>query len=102
MPLRPLNDTVIVEPDENMYVDNNPEVVRIASEGIIKLPEGNSLEKVANTGKIVSWGEKCKYSSLFNVGKRVMFKQYGGNTFYHEGQKLKTFIEEEILAIYET
>ena len=101
MPLRPLNNSIFVELDENDYVDSNPDVVRIAKEGKIILPESNSLEKMANTGKIISWGEECKYKGFFMVGKRVLIKRYGGSNFYHEGKKLRVLLEDELLAIYD-
>ena len=101
MPLRPVNDTIIVEPDENQFLDSNPEVVRIAREGIIAIPEMNTLEKVANTGKLITWGERCRYKNLFQPGMKVMFKPFGGCVFYHEGKRLISFVEEEILALYD-
>ncbi len=101
MPLRPLNDTLIIEQDDNQFNDANAEVVRIAREGIIKLPEVNSLEKMADTGTIISWGDGCKQKSLFKIGMKVMFKPFGGHAFYHEGKRLRSFVEEEILAIYD-
>ena len=100
MPIRPLNDTIFIEPDENQFFDSNPEVVRIAKEGLIALPEDCSIEKAANTGLIISWGDKCSYKEHYRVGMKVMFRQFGGCYFYHEGKRLKSLLEDEILGIY--
>ena len=102
MKLRPLNDAIIIEPDNNQILDSNPEIVRIAKEGLIQLPDSHSLEKSANTGTIISWGDKCKYKDLYKIGCKVMFKLFGGFTFYYDGKKLKSLIEDELIAIYET
>jgi len=88
--LRPLNDTIIIERDEN-----------ITHEGLIKMPDMNSIEKVANTGTLVSWGEQCRYKNLFKPGMKVMFKQFGGCKFKHEGRELLSLIEEELLCLYD-
>ena len=88
--LRPVNDTIIIERDENL-----------THNGLIKLPDLNTLEKVANTGKLVTWGERCRYKNLFKPGMKVMFKQFGGCKFTHEGRELLSLVEEELLAIYD-
>jgi len=99
--LRVLNDYVLVEPEENHYVSDNPEVVRIAQEGIIVLPDNNSVVRRASTGKVVSCGPHCHYK--FNHGQRVYFKQWDIESFYHmvDGKKLRFFAEHEINAVEE-
>lgn len=99
--LRVLNDYLLVEPDNNHYVDNNVEVVRIAKEGIIQLPENNSLVRRACTGKVVSCGSKCHYP--FKPGQKVYFKQWDIDSFYHDldGRRLRFFAEHEINAVDE-
>lgn len=101
MPLRVLNDYLLVEPDENHYVDGNVEVVRIAKEGLIQLPEQNSLTRRASTGKVVSCGSKCVYP--FKHGQKVYFKQWDIESFYHlvDGKRLRFFAEHEINAVDE-
>ena len=102
MPCRPLNDCVFVEPDPYEAYVSNPEVARIIREGVIALPELNTVEKVSNTGSLISWGDACKYKHYFKPGAKVMFKQFGGNYFYDaDGKKLLTLLEEELLAIYD-
>ena len=100
MLFKPLNDTVIIERDENIFTSSNSEVSRIASEGVIKLPDMNSLEKIAYTGQLVTWGDKCRYKADYEVGRKIMFKQFGGHKFEHDGKELWIFIEEELLAVY--
>lgn len=101
MPLRVLNDYVLVEPEENHYVSDNPEVVRIAQEGVIVLPENNSVVHRANAGKVVSCGPHCHYK--FKYGQKVYFKQWDIESFYHmlDGKKLRFFSEHEINAVEE-
>lgn len=99
--LRVLNDYVLIEPEENHYVSDNPEVVRIAKEGTILLPENNSIEKRACTGTVVSCGSKCHYP--FKPGQKVYFKQWDIESFYHnlDGRRLRFFAEHEINAVDE-
>lgn len=101
MAIRPLNDTIFLEPEPYKAYDSNPEIMRILAEGVLSLPEQNTVEKVSNIGTIISWGDRCRYKEHFEVGKRVMFKQFGGAYFYHEGKKLLSILEEELLAIYD-
>ena len=97
MPLRLLNDTVLVYPDPNHYVSDNSEVIRIASEGLIKLPDSNSLEKKADSGVIVSFGQKCFYN--FTVGQRVYYPQWTSPCYIiSEGSRYRFFKEYELLA----
>lgn len=101
MPLRVLNDYVLVEPCANHFVDTNAEVVRIAEEGLIQLPEQNSLERRANTGKVVSCGPRCIYP--FKLDQKVYFKQWDVNSCYHyeSGKRFRFFVEHEIIAVEE-
>ena len=101
MSLRVLNDYLLVEPDPNHYVSDNPEVVRIAKEGLIQIPNNNSIEHRANSGTVVSCGSKCYYR--FKPGQKVYFKQWDIESFYHmiNGKKLRFFAEHEINAVDE-
>lgn len=101
MALRVLNDYLLVEPDDNHFVDGNVEVVRIAKEGVIVLPDNNSLVRRSNTGKVISCGPKCFYR--FKPGQKVYFKQWDIESFYYniEGKKLRFFAEHEINAVEE-
>jgi len=99
--VRVLNDFVLVEPDPNHFVADNPEIERIVSEGLIKLPDNNSLEKRSASGSVVSCGPKCHYD--FKVGQKVYYGQWGSYSFYHfiNGKKLRFFSEHEIIAAEE-
>ena len=100
MRLRPLNDVVIIEPDDNHFVSDNLEVVKIAQAGTIILPEDNSLEKKANTGYVVSWGYSCEYN--FKVGQKVWFPQWTTPCYFQDGDKrYRFFREHELNAVDE-
>ena len=100
MSLKPLNDNIIIEQDEMEFVDENPEVQRILKEGTIIAPDKNSAIKSANTGTIVSWGDRCNYK--YKVGQKIMFGRFGGSNFFHNDKKYRMLKEWELLAIYES
>ena len=61
MPLRPLNDNIIIDPDP-IDIDDF-EVKRVSDSGILVIPDiaKSKVVKVSPMGKIVSWGSRCKY-----------------------------------------
>ena len=59
MRLRPINDTVIVEPDPILK-----------HEGLIVLSDKNSVEKISPYATVVSWGNKC--TNHFKVGQKIL------------------------------
>lgn len=93
MRIRPLNDTVIIEPD--------PKVKEIDT--FLELPEKNSLEKRSHYGTVVSFGSKCKYK--FHEGQRIILDRwsvYGNDTYFiWEGKKYRFIREQEINAVIE-
>mgnify|MGYP001565593491 CR=1 FL=1 len=99
MRLRPLNDVVIVDPSDNHFVSDNTEVVRIANEGTILLPESNSLEKKSNNGRIVSWGPNCVHK--FKTGQRVWYPQWTSPCYFMNGEKRYRFFREYELNMVE-
>jgi len=95
MRFKPLNDRIIIKRYKDEYVDDNPEVARIAREGIIKLPDTSEtlLKKRASYGEIISWGDKCRYKDQYKVGQKIAFAQFAFTKF--EG------FEDDIIAIKE-
>ena len=93
-----MNDYLLIKPDENEYVDENPNVVRILKEGTIILPEAyeGALKKSPMTGKVVTWGDKCRYSFL--AGDHVIFSRFSGAPFYMGDVKYLLIVERDLLA----
>ena len=100
MPLRMLNDYVLVVPEENHFVCENPEVTRILNEGTILAPEENSLTNKANSGIVISYGPKCHYK--FRHGQKVYFPQWVKPSYYFDGGiRYRFFCEHELNAVEE-
>lgn len=101
MPLRVLNDFLLVIPDEHEFVDENPEVARILKEGLIKLPEKFEgwFKKVPMSGKVISWGDKCRYQ--YQEGDRIIFARYAGANLVQDGKKYLVLKEHDLHAKFE-
>lgn len=103
MRLRPLNDAIILETPESLIpVDSNSNVVRIASEGTIALPEYNTLMKVSNEGNVISCGPKCHYP--FKVGQKVFIEDVNKSSpdfRVVKGVRYRVVREHEILCVCE-
>ena len=100
MRLIPLNDVLIIEPDPNHFVSDNPEVVEIAKTGLIQLPNNNSLEKKSNSGEVISFGPDCHYP--FKHGQKVYFSQWTTPMYVFVGEKRYRFLREyELHAVDE-
>ena len=82
MQLRPLGDTLIVEPDP---------IVKY--EGSLVMPEKNTIEKISPYATIVSAGEGCKH--VYMVGQRILIDKFADKpmNFEFEGKKYR-FIKE--------
>ncbi len=101
--LRPLNDTLIIEPDPYEIVDDNPEVVSAVESGLIQLPDKNSLKKRSCYATVVSAGEGCEYK--FRPGKRLLisrwFDQKANSYLTWEGQRMRFTKEHYVNAVVE-
>lgn len=100
MPLRPLNDTVVIIPDgELIPVDESQTVIDAVKSGLIVIPEKNSLMKLSEYGTVVSWGPKVK--APFKVGDRINYNQFAEKPVLHfEGDaKYRLILEHYIRAI---
>jgi len=90
MPLRPLNDVLIVEPDPILKY-----------QGAIIMPEKNSEEKISNFATVVSYGPKCYYK--YHVGQRIIIDRFRDRPQYviSEGKKYRLINESYIHAVIE-
>jgi len=92
MPLRPLNDVVIIEPDENLKY-----------EGILEMPDNNNFDKRSYFATIVSCGPECKYK--FKPGQRILLERWAeeGRDSYVlvDGKRLRFIFERYIHAVME-
>ena len=92
MRLRPLNDNIIIEPDKmNEY------------KGTLHIPDTAEFayKKVAPTGVIVSWGDRCIYKKNYEVGKRIYFRQFSGTSLKFEGKDFRVITEWDLIGICE-
>lgn len=92
MRLRPLNDNIIIEPDEEKKY-----------EGILSIPDTveAAYKKVAPTGTIVSWGDRCKYKELYKVGKKIYFRQFSGTNIKFKDSNLRVITELDLIGLCE-
>lgn len=94
MLLRPLFDTLIVEPDPILKY-----------EGLILLPDKNSEEKISPFATVVSWGGSCKHK--YKVGQKIILPtvnaaNYSAPTYYILNEiKYRMVKEHEINGIIE-
>ena len=96
MPLRPLNDFVIVEPDP-IEIDD-PEVRRIHNSGLLEIPEiaKSRLMKITPRGTIISWGSTCKYK--YSVNDKVYFAQFAGSKLNYNDKEYRILLEADLIA----
>ncbi len=82
MRLRPLNDTIIVEPEPIVKYEGN-----------LIMPDKNSIEKISPFAVVVSCGGDCHYP--FKAGQRVILDRFIDKpmNFEFEGKKYR-FIKE--------
>lgn len=83
MPLKPINDTVIIEVQKNIAVDTDQKVLDVVKRGLIVLPEKNSIFKISNRAKVVSSG-----SNAFSSGQEIIYNQFADRPFWHEGYRI--------------
>ena len=102
MRIKPLNNYIVLEMENDYVMDNNPEISRIVKEGKVLLPEKNTLEKVAAWGRVAVAGNGCIYP--FKKLDRVMIEHNLYNSFpywYEEGGKMYRIVKESMLALVE-
>lgn len=87
MRLRPLNDTVIIEPEtELMAVDTDQTVLDAIKSNIIILPEKNMVMKISNKAKVVSYGPKCPYK--FKEDQVIYYDQFADTPAWYGKYRL--------------
>jgi co-chaperonin GroES (HSP10) len=98
MPLRPLNDSIILEPEPEEFVDVSPEVEKAIREGKILLPEKyeSFFKKVAMRGTVISCGDKCRYN--WKHGDKVIYGRFCGAPLPIKDKKYRVIREYEALA----
>lgn len=96
MPLKPLEDRVVVRPDESEEV----------TAGGIVLPD-KAKEKqqrgsvvAVGPGKLLDSGERAV--PAVKVGDKVLFGKYAGNEIKVDGEELKIMRESDLLAKLES
>lgn len=101
MRLRPINDTVIIEPDTDLVpVDNDQVVLNALKSNIVLLPEKNMIMKISNEAKVISYGRDCHYK--FKPDQRIIYDQFKSSPWYEDDNKRYRFIKyHNIIAVYE-
>ena len=101
MSLRPLHDTLVVEHEDSELVDVNESSHDAIKSGLLVIPEYNSLEKISQFAKVVSYGPKCKHK--FQIGQRIMIERFRDTPYwvYVEGKKYRLIRESYVLATIE-
>ena len=92
MRLKPLNDTLIVKLDEDQWRHiKKPELIEVPDAVI------GAYKKRANSGLVVSWGNRCRYD--YKVGERVFFSAVDYRPGFKTDEDDYRFVAEyEILA----
>jgi len=100
MPLRPLNDSILLKPKPHEYVnDLAPEVRDALKTGKLVLPEKyeGALKKVVGEGHIVSWGNTCRYK--YREGQKIYYGQFAGAKMKFGEDTLLVIRENDALAL---
>jgi len=90
MRLRPLNDVVIVKPEP---IERH--------EGLIKLPDKNTVEKISPWATVISCGPLCNYK--FKHGQRIRYERHRdtGRYEYIDGVKHRIIYEDYVQLVEE-
>lgn len=99
MPLRPLNDTIIIKPDPEEFADDlSVDVQNALKSGTIVIPEKyqDYFKKVAMRGTVVSCGSSCKYD--WKNGERIIYGRFCGAPLPHPYKEYRIIREYEALA----
>ena len=90
MKLRPLNNVLIVKPDEI-----------IKYQGLIVLPQKNTEEKISFLATVISFGDKCTYR--FKKGQRVIIDRFRDKPFNLgvDNEKYRLITEDYVHGVIE-
>lgn len=89
MTLQPLDDRLLVEPEE----DQAP----ARTQGGIYLPD--SAKEKPRTAKVVAVGTDEDLQEKIQVGDRILYGKYGGDEIELEGKKYLILQRNEVLAV---
>ena len=92
MPLKPLDDRVVVEPLDAEETTSGGIVLPDAAQE--KQQRGKVL--AVGPGRLLDSGERCAVS--VKVGDEVLFGKYGGSEIEIDGKDVKVLRESDILA----
>lgn len=91
MRIRPLNDTVIIDADgELIPIADDKKVTDVLTRGLIILPDKNTLMKLSDRAKVMSYGPKCYYK--FTPGQEIIYDQFADTpVWYMDSQDEKRY-----------
>ena len=92
MPLKPLDDRVVVEPLDAEETTSGGIVLPDAAQE--KQQRGKVI--AVGPGRLLDSGERCAVS--VKVGDEVLFGKYGGSEIEIDGKDVKVLRESDILA----
>lgn len=99
--LKVINDRVLIEEDEMDFETENKNVTDALKSGLLALPEEFEgwAKKVPDKGRIVSYGDKCKYA--WQPGDHVMYGRFSGQRLTFGGKKYVIVVEHDIHMQFE-
>lgn len=98
----PLNDRVIIEPEEavkkigNILIPDTAQKKTLRGK-VVAVGPGKLLAEAVNdrvTGALVN----CRHPMILSVGDTVIYEAYAGNTIEHGDKTYIAFREDEIIA----
>ena len=98
--LKVLNDRVLVKSDQEDVIEtDNKEVTEAIKSGKIVIPETveSFYSKRPTRGRVIGWGDKCKYK--WKADQVVHFARDGWAKITFDGEELMVFVERDIHAI---
>lgn len=102
MDLRPLKKTLIIRCEEGLIpVDLNPKVTEAVRNGLILLPDKNTLMKLSDHAYVVRAADDCIYP--YKKGQRICYNQFFDEPLWHwyKGKKYRIIKEWYIHWVYE-
>ena len=97
--LKVLNDRVLIEPEKDLKLEGaSEEVIEALKTDKLYIPDAyeNFYLKRPTWGKIVSWGDKCKYK--WEVGQKVAFARDGWAKLTFQNKEYLVFAESQLNA----
>ena len=92
MPLKPLDDRIVVQP---LAAEETTSGGIVLPDTAKEKPQRGRVVAVG-PGRLLDSGERCTLS--VSVGDEVLFGKYGGTEIEYEGEEVKILRESDILA----